>query len=254
MPGRFRSAATRSTVFSNAISSKGRGWRRPVGIVTEASAQRVYWVKVNGVEGHAGTVPMAERRDALLGAARMVDALHGLAVRTDDAMVLTIGAFDVIPNGRSTIPGEVVFAVDNRHPKSAVLNERAKEIDGLCKHIAGDLGLDVEISKQSRRDEITFDVDLNYSLRTEAKRLGLGYLELSSGAGHDACKLAPTTMVFTPCRGGFSHREDKWAEPDDLEAGATLLLRAFLTRRLRRMGQAISQSSLISQMSHMARR
>ena len=205
----------------------------PVGIVTGASAQRVYRVTVNGVEGHAGTVPMAERRDALLGAARMVDALHALAVGTDDAMVLTVGAFDVLPNGRSTIPGKVVFALDNRHPESTVLNETAKKIDGICKRIAGELSLDVEISEQSRRDEITFDAGLNHILRTEAERLGLGYLELTSGAGHDACKLAqlaPTTMIFVPCRGGVSHREDEWAEPDDLEAGANLLLRAVLAR------------------------
>ena len=204
-----------------------------VGIVTGASAQRVYRVKVEGVEGHAGTVPMAERRDALLGAARMVDALHALAVGTDDAMVLTIGAFDVLPNGRSTIPGKVVFAVDNRHPESAVLSEIAIEIEGICVRTAGDLGLHVEITEQSRRDEITFDPGLNHILRNEAERLGLGYLELTSGAGHDACKLAhlaPTTMIFVPCRGGVSHREDEWAEPEDLEAGANLLLQTVLAR------------------------
>ncbi|MGI9419272.1 MAG: Zn-dependent hydrolase [Geminicoccaceae bacterium] len=204
-----------------------------VGIVTGASAQRVYRVTVKGVEGHAGTVPMAERRDALLGAARMVDALHALAVATDDAIVLTIGAFDVLPNGRSTIPSKVVFAVDNRHPGSAVLNETAIEIEGICKHIAGDLGLDVEITEQSRRDKITFDPGLNHILRNEPEHLGLGYLELTSGAGHDACKLAhlaPTTMIFVPCRGGASHREDEWAEPEDLEAGANLLLRTVLAR------------------------
>ena len=65
------------------------------------------------------------------------------------------------------------------------------------------------------------------------ERLGLGYLELTSGAGQDACKLAhlaPTTMIFVPCRGGVSHREDEWAEPEDLKAGANLLLQAVLAR------------------------
>ncbi|MGH1482915.1 MAG: Zn-dependent hydrolase [Geminicoccales bacterium] len=204
-----------------------------VGIVTGASAQRVYRVTVEGVEGHAGTVPMTERRDALLGAARMVDALHALAIETDDAMVLTIGAFDVLPNGRSTIPGKVVFAVDNRHPESAVLNETAIEIEGICERTAANLGLAVEIAEQSRRDETTFDAGLNHILRTEAEHLGIDCLELTSGAGHDACKLvhlAPTTMIFVPCRGGISHREDEWAEPEDLEAGANLLLRTVLAR------------------------
>lgn len=204
-----------------------------VGIVTGASAQRVYRVTVEGAEGHAGTVPMVERRDALLGAARMVDALHTLAIKTDQAMVLTIGAFDVLPNGRSTIPGKVVFALDNRHPEGAVLNQTSKEIEGVCMRIADDLNLAVDIKERSRRDEITFDPGLNHTLRTEAERLGLDYLELTSGAGHDACKLAhlaPTTMIFVPCRGGVSHREDESAEPEDLEAGANLLLRTVLAR------------------------
>ena len=204
-----------------------------VGIVTGASAQRVYRVTVTGSEGHAGTVPMAERRDALLGAARMVDALHGLAVGTDEDMVLTVGAFDVLPNGRSTIPGKVVFAVDNRHPEAALLNRVAPKIEAACNDIAADLGLEVVVSEQSRRDETVFDGDLNDLLRHEAKSLGLDYLELTSGAGHDACKLAhlaPTTMIFVPCRGGVSHREDEWAEPEDLEAGTNLLLQAVLAR------------------------
>ena len=204
-----------------------------VGIVSGASAQRVYRVTVEGTEGHAGTVPMSKRRDALLGAARMVDSLHRLAVEVDDDMVLTIGAFDVLPNGRSTIPGKVIFAVDNRHPKGAVLEKTATNIEATCQRIAQDLSLAVEIAEQSRRDEIKFDDGLNQLLRTEAERLGLGYLELTSGAGHDACKLAdlaPTAMIFVPCRGGVSHREDEWAEPADLEAGANLLLKAVLAR------------------------
>jgi len=206
---------------------------RKVGIVSGASAQRVYRITVKGLEGHAGTVPMAERRDALLGAARMVDALHALATRTDEAMVLTVGAFDVLPNGRSTIPGKVVFAIDNRHPEGALLEKTGMEIEKTCTRIALDLGLDIALSEQSRRDEILFDDKLNQLLRRGAEDLDLGYLELTSGAGHDACNLAhlaPTTMIFVPCKGGVSHREDEGAKPEDLEAGANLLLRAARTR------------------------
>jgi N-carbamoyl-L-amino-acid hydrolase len=204
-----------------------------VGVVTGASAQRVYRVTVKGKEGHGGTVPMADRQDALLGAARMVDALHRLAVETDPEMVLTIGTFHVLPNGRSTIPGEVMFAIDNRHPEDALLDQTGVAIPKLCQKIADELGLGLDLRTQSARAAVRFDPALGDLLRGKAKSIGLGFLDLTSGAGHDACNLAllaPSAMIFVPCRDGVSHREDEWAEADDLEAGANLLLQAVLAR------------------------
>lgn len=206
---------------------------RAVAVVTGAQAQRCFRVTVVGEEGHAGTVPMDGRRDALLGAARMVDALNRLAFEFEPRPVITVGAMHVRPNSRNTISGRTTLTIDSRHPSGSTLAQIHQKIETSCRRIAAEAGLEVEITQTSERPAITFDPDRAQLLREVADRLAIPYLDLYSGAGHDACNLAhvaPSAMVFVRCAGGISHNERESATAADLAAGADLSLYAILAR------------------------
>jgi N-carbamoyl-L-amino-acid hydrolase len=203
------------------------------GIVTGAQAQRCFQVTVTGEEGHAGTVPMDRRRDALLGAARMVDALARLAFDFEPWPVITVAAMAVRPNARNTIAGEVTFTIDSRHPHDDTLAQIDAAMEAACSRVAAAGGLEVAFEQTSGRTAVTFDPDRVELLRRVASELAIPTLDLYSGAGHDACNLAqvtPSAMVFVRCAGGISHNERESADAPDLAAGADLLLHAILAR------------------------
>ncbi len=205
----------------------------PIGAVMGAQGQRCYAVTVTGEEGHAGTLPMALRRDAMVGASRMIDGLYRLAFDVTPPPVITTGYVSVRPNSRNTVPGQVVFSIDIRHPDNAVLADVCARAEALCRAAAAELGVDVAIEESSRRDSIAFDADCVDVVRTAADGLGLACRDIYSGAGHDACNLArtvPTGMIFVPCKGGISHNEREDALPADLAAGCQVLLEAMVAR------------------------
>lgn len=204
-----------------------------IGAVLGAQGRRCYTVTVTGEEGHAGTLPMPLRRDALVSAARMIDGLNRLAFEFDPLPVLTTGYLQVSPNSRNTVPGRVTFSVDIRHPDDALLAEICTRAAALCRTVAEDAGTDVDVAEMFGRNSITFDPDCVEAVRAAAKRLGLACRDLHSGAGHDACNLArvaPTGMIFVPCKDGISHNERESAAPDDLAAGCQVLLEAMVAR------------------------
>jgi len=205
----------------------------PVGAVLGAQGQRCFAVVVTGEEGHAGTLPMRLRRDALVGATRMIDGLNRLALATDPPPVLTTGYLQVQPNSRNTVPGKATFSIDLRHPDDAMLANLAGKVETLCREAAARDGLDIKFQETSARPAIAFDPDCIEAVRRAAKRLGLGCGDVHSGAGHDACNLAratPTGMIFVPCEGGISHNEREAARPEDLAAGCQLLLEVMVER------------------------
>ena len=198
----------------------------PIGAVMGAQAQRVYQVTVTGEEGHAGTVPMSLRRDAFLGASRMAVALNGLAFRHTPNPVITVGHVRVKPNSRNTIPGKTIFTIDSRHPEAKILKVIKSEIIEACKDISTKMGLTVEILETSVSSVATFDSELVESIRLAAAENSFACRDMFSGAGHDACKIsevAPTAMIFVPCKDGVSHAEHEYASPEDLAAGAQVL-------------------------------
>jgi N-carbamoyl-L-amino-acid hydrolase len=204
-----------------------------IGAVLGAQGQRCYAVTVTGEEGHAGTLPMALRRDALVGAARMIDGLNRLTFDFDPMPVLTTGYVQVRPNSRNTVPGRVTFSIDVRHPDNALLADICARADTLCHRVAEEAGLAVEMVETSGRDSIAFDPGCIDAVRVAAKKLGLTCRDIHSGAGHDACNLArrtPTGMIFVPCKDGISHNEREAATPDDLAAGCQVLLEVMVAR------------------------
>jgi len=207
--------------------------KKPVGIVTGAQGQRWYEVTVVGQEAHAGPTPMARRRDALVGASRMVQEVNRIGLANQPYACATVGFMQVSPNSRNVIPGRVFFAVDFRHPDDAVLTKMDSELRAACTRIAQEAGLEVEVSEFWYFPPTPFDAKCVAAVREGAKLYGYDHMEIVSGAGHDAvymAKVAPTGMIFVPCEDGISHNEVENADPKDLEAGGNVLLHAMLER------------------------
>ncbi|MFQ5774325.1 MAG: Zn-dependent hydrolase [Kiloniellaceae bacterium] len=206
---------------------------KTVGVVLGAQGQRCFRVGVEGEEGHAGTLPMDRRKDALLGAARMIDALNRAAFRHEPVPVVTVGALQVRPNSPNTVPGGAVFTIDSRHPDDATLAALAEDMQAECGRIAAEAGLAIAFEQTSERPSVAFDEGCIAAVRRAAERLGIAHRDIHSGAGHDACNLAramPAGMIFVPCEKGISHNEMENARPEDLAAGCDVLLHVLLER------------------------
>jgi N-carbamoyl-L-amino-acid hydrolase len=207
--------------------------RKTVGVVLGGQGQRCFKVTVAGEEGHAGTLPMEQRHDALVGAARMIIVLNAIALEHRPPPVITVGAIKVRPNSRNTIPGQVVFTIDSRHPDNDLLARIAEDMRRACERIAERAELGLTFEQVSARQTVTFDPTCIASIRAAAERLGVAHMDIYSGAGHDACNLAyytPTGMIFVPCEKGVSHNEKESARPEDLAAGCDVLLHVILER------------------------
>lgn len=214
---------------------------KTIGVVTDAQGQRWYEVTLTGQESHAGPTPMPRRRDALLGAGRMVDLVNRIGLEHAPHACATVGMLNVYPNSRNVIPGRVFFTVDFRHPDDAVLSEMDRKLRAGIEDIAGKIGLETEVENIFYYKPIHFDEDCIAAVRRAAEELGYSHRDMISGAGHDACylsKVAPTSMVFVPCIGGISHNEIEDAKPEWITAGGDVLLRAVVQHA----GQVVGES------------
>lgn len=203
-----------------------------IGAVTGAQGQRWYEITVTGAEAHAGTTPLPRRKDALLGAARMIDAARRIGEAHSPDARTTVGFVRVSPNSRNTIPGEVFFTVDFRHPEDAVLTAMDRELREACdRAAAASGGLAVAVEEFWHFPPTPFDPALVDAVRRAAAVQGLSCQDIISGAGHDAvymARVAPAAMVFVPCKDGISHNEIEDARPEELAAGCAVLLNAML--------------------------
>ncbi len=196
----------------------------PIGIVTGIQGVHRYTVEVLGEEAHAGTAPLKTRKDALKSAVEMVGALNVLMADETDTVRFTVGRFEVAPGSPNTVPGQVLFTIDLRHPQLETLERLARQIEPVCQAHAR--GCEVVVSELSRSAPTHFGAEMVELVRQQAVQLGLPHQDMFSGAGHDAIYLAevcPTTMIFVPCEKGISHNEAENAQPSDLAAGAQVL-------------------------------
>jgi N-carbamoyl-L-amino-acid hydrolase len=205
---------------------------KTIGIVTDAQGQRWYEVTLTGRESHAGTTPMSLRRDALLGAARIAVAVDAIARANAPLAVGTVGLMEVRPNSRNVIPGEVFFTVDLRHPDDAVLKSMDAALSTAIAEVAT-AGMEARVEEIWHFPAVRFDAGCVAAVRKATEDGGYSHRDIVSGAGHDACyvaRVAPTSMIFVPCEGGISHNEIENAKPEDLAAGANVLLHAMVAR------------------------
>lgn len=207
--------------------------RKPIGVVTGAQGQRWYEITVVGQEAHAGPTPMPKRRDALVGAARMIDAVNRIGLAHPPYACATVGFAQVSPNSRNTIPGRVFFTVDFRHPDNDTLTVMDKELRAACGEVAKAIGLELDVKEFWYFPPTPFDKTCVENVRAATQVLGYPHMDIISGAGHDAvymARVAPTAMIFVPCVGGISHNEIEDAKPEDLAMGCAVLLNAVLER------------------------
>jgi N-carbamoyl-L-amino-acid hydrolase len=204
---------------------------KPIGVVQGAQGQRWYEITVTGQEAHAGPTPMRRRRDALVGAARMIDAVNRIGHAHAPYACATVGFIQSSPNSRNTIPSRVFFTVDFRHPEDATLSEMDRELREACRDAARTAQVEVEVKEFWYFAPTPFAVECVAAVRKAAEAQGYPHMDIISGAGHDAvymARVAPTAMVFVPCVGGISHNEIEDAKPEDLTMGCTVLLNAIL--------------------------
>lgn len=180
-----------------------------VGIVTAINAQKRARVRVTGEAGHAGTVPMKLRKDALAAAAEMALALEDIAAAHEQA-VGTVGVFRPDPGATNVVPGAVDFTVDFRSPRNETLASMDKAIAERFAAIAARRGVGLEITPYSQEDATPMAERLQEAFATGIARTGsnLSARRLPSGAGHDAmamARLCPSAMLFVRCERGISH-------------------------------------------------
>jgi N-carbamoyl-L-amino-acid hydrolase len=205
----------------------------PIGVVVGALGQNWYDVLIEGMDAHAGPTPMHLRRDAALGAARVIEAVNRIALDEAPDGRGTVGMAALKPNSRNVIPGFAQLSVDLRHPATAGLARMDAALRAAAADVAARGGIGVEVKPLVAFAPCVFDVDCVGLVRAAARNLGLPHMDIVSGAGHDAvhvASVAPTAMIFVPCKDGISHNEIEDALPGHITAGGNVLLHAMLAR------------------------
>ena len=204
-----------------------------VGVVTHGQGQRWYEIRLSGFESHAGSTPMPRRKDALLGAARIVELVNAIGLSKAPLGVSTVGMLNPYPNSRNVIPGEVFMTCEFRHPIDATLTEMDAALYHGVETITKTIGLTYDLKQVFYYPPVAFDPACVEAVRRAAERFGYSHRDIVSGAGHDACylaRVAPTSMVFTPCVDGVSHNESEDIKQEWSTAGANVLMHAVLEK------------------------
>ncbi|WP_246659588.1 allantoate amidohydrolase [Ancylobacter moscoviensis] len=204
----------------------------PLGVVTAIAGASRLSVTVTGEAGHAGTVPMRMRRDALLGASEMALAVERIAKADPHGMVATVGRMHVEPGSINVIPSRVVFTIDLRSSSDMSRREALTRFEREAHRIADQRHLGVVISAFHEVATVPCYRDLQLRLRNAVADLGHRAPSLPSGAGHDGqamSKLCPIGMLFVRCRNGVSHNPAEYTSPDDMGLAAAALIR-FIER------------------------
>ncbi|MCA0399835.1 MAG: M20 family metallo-hydrolase [Proteobacteria bacterium] len=202
-----------------------------IGVVTGVQGVRWYEVTVTGQDAHTGATPMRLRKNALVGAARMIEKIDAIGHHFAPDAVATVGLVEVKPNSRNVVPGEVFFTIDLRHPDDAILDKMEAAMRAALPEVMNPLKLTFEEKRIWSNPAVRFAPELIECVREGARQAGYSMREMVSGAGHDAAyiaRVAPTTMIFVPCAGGLSHNEAESTSFDECAAGAQVLLNAVI--------------------------
>ena len=204
---------------------------KAIGVVTGVQAMRWYKARVLGEARHAGTTPPSSRKDAMTAAARLVLKIDDIMQKRGDAGRCTVGILQAYPGSPNVCPDRVEFTVDMRNPTTDELNLMDKEFRRAAEDLYVDTGCGVEIEETWFSEPVHFDSHCLDAVRRGAEEHGHAWRDIMSGAGHDAvnvARLAPTAMIFIPCKDGISHNEAEYSSPEAIAAGADVLLAALL--------------------------
>jgi len=205
-----------------------------LGVVT--GVQAIAWreIVIGGKSAHAGTTPMALRRDAGLAAARIATFAHELAVsgRYGEHMRATIGRLELGPNRVNIVPNRAVMTVDLRNPDDAAMSAAELALEGFLETLRQELGVSIDCRVTAKTGAVVFDADVQDVIAQHAQHRGLSHQRILSGAGHDAQEFAavcPTAMVFVPgLYDGISHNPREYSTNDACAAGVQVLADTLL--------------------------
>lgn len=199
----------------------------PVGIVTAINGATRFAVRLRGMAGHAGTVPMALRRDALATAAEMTLAAERVAAASDAGLVATVGRIEVKPGAVNVIPGEAAFTLDVRAPEDAVRRDACAAILADFEAIAARRGIELAVETTHDAAAAPCSPGIRRQIEAAVIRAGVRPLPLPSGAGHDAMAFSgvlPMGMLFVRCAGGISHNPAESITVEDADLSVQILL------------------------------
>ena len=199
----------------------------PVGVVTAIAGQARYRITFTGSAGHAGTVPMGGRRDALAAAAEFVLAVESEGA-SHEGLVATVGQLSVYPGASNVIPGETVLSLDVRHPDERVRIESTHQMLERAREIASRRGVEISAHLLSENPSVPCSASLQSLLAKAIEAEGRTPVHLASGAGHDAVPMSSLTdvaMLFVRCKGGVSHNPAESVTTEDVAVSIDVLSR-----------------------------
>ncbi|WP_294706968.1 M20 family metallo-hydrolase [uncultured Fusobacterium sp.] len=198
-----------------------------IGIINSIAAATRYWLTIDGRQDHSGATPMGMRQDALCAAGEIIIELENIAKRESiHSSVGTVGYLGNYPNAFNVVPGRVKMGLDirgvDKDSIDRIDDEIVKFIDEVCKK----RDLNYELDNISKAIPVKLDENLKNELSEVATKLGIEHKIMNSGAGHDAMKfwdIAPTGMLFIPCRDGVSHNKAEEIDYEDIILGSKII-------------------------------
>ena len=201
--------------------------QKTIGIVTGIAAPERFYVTIRGNADHSGATPMNLRHDALCGASKIILGIEEIASMQEEPPVAgTVGVVEVTPGAMNVIPGAVKLGVDIRSISKAARDSVVTLVKEFIDITAGKRGLSYTIETIAQDHPVEMHPAMIREIEEVVKSVGVEYMTMPSGAGHDAMHWAetvPTGMIFIPCRDGISHNPAEFAEMDDIVTGAEVL-------------------------------
>jgi N-carbamoyl-L-amino-acid hydrolase len=193
----------------------------------------VYWwdVTVEGFANHAGTTPMNQRRDALLAAAKYIEAVNRVVTSIPGRQVGTVGKIQASPGAYNVIPGKVMTSLGLRDLDAAKVHMLFEKIQAEVRQIEKATGTKFDFKQTNASPPAPTDARIRRAIDESAKQLSLTTRQMPSGAGHDAQEIAnlcPVGMIFVPSRDGISHSPREFSKPEEITSGANVLLHSLL--------------------------
>ena len=222
-PGAYASFSELHIEQGKVLEEKGIN----IGIVHNIAAPTRFKIHLQGMADHSGATPMGMRRDALVAAAKLILAVNESAEdEKEHGTVGTVGVVEVEPGSINVVPGAVTLWVDVRGVEPASIKRTLENIQAEAENVAVTDRVGVRIEMLTADSPVPLDETLALQTEGICKELGYSFLHMNSGAGHDSmhmAKIAPTTMVFIPCKGGISHNPAEFASLDDICRGVNVL-------------------------------
>jgi N-carbamoyl-L-amino-acid hydrolase len=202
-----------------------------IGIVEGIVGINWWDVTIEGFANHAGTTPMNQRQDALLAAAKFIEAVNRTVTSVAGRQVGTVGRIQALPGAPNVIPGKVILSLELRDLEASKIKVLFEKIHAEAQQIARASNTKFDFKEINVNVPAPTDTRIRKIIAESARELGLSSKAMPSGAGHDAqdmARLAPVGMIFVPSVGGISHSPREFSRPEDIANGANVLLHTLL--------------------------